>query len=260
VAGGAAGEPGADVRRTGGKKGGTVARLGILSGTILLQKTSFFGGLKKTNVATDFGEVSLFLSPRAAFIPRHGTDPKHHILPHRINHQANLLALRQSGVREVIAVNSTGSLKRYLPPGTLVVPDDFLDLTGGPTIFEDRPVHVTPVISQRVRKNWIDAARRCAFDVVNGGVYWQTRGPRLETRAEITMMSQFADVVGMTMASEAVIARELGLDYGSLCSVDNYAHGIGERELTMEEILEHARMNEGKIVKILETYMEGRNP
>jgi len=237
-----------------------VARLGILSGTILLQKTSFFGGLKKTNVATDFGEVSLFLSPRAAFIPRHGTDPKHHILPHRINHQANLLALRQSGVREVIAVNSTGSLKRYLPPGTLVVPDDFLDLTGGPTIFEDRPVHVTPVISQRVRKNWIDAARRCAFDVVNGGVYWQTRGPRLETRAEITMMSQFADVVGMTMASEAVIARELGLDYGSLCSVDNYAHGIGERELTMEEILEHARMNEGKIVKILETYMEGRSP
>lgn len=233
-------------------------RLGILSGTILLQKTSFFSDLKKTDVATEFGKATLFLSPDVVFIPRHGTDSRHHILPHRINHQANLLAFRQLGVKEVIAVNSTGSLKRYLPPGTLVVPDDFLDLSGGPTVFEDKAAHITPVIAREVRKRWLDAAARCGIEVVNGGVYWQTKGPRLETRAEITMMSQFADLVGMTMASEAVIARELGLSYGSLCSVDNYAHGIGERELTMEEILEHARMNEGKVVQILEAYKEGR--
>ena len=98
-------------------------------------------------------------------------------------------------------------------------------------------------------KSGMAAARDCGINVVNGGVYWQTKGPRFETKAEIRMMSQFADLVGMTMASEAVIAQELGLSYASLCSVDNYANGLGERELTVDEILQHARRNADCSVK-----------
>jgi 5'-methylthioadenosine phosphorylase len=234
-----------------------MARTGILSGTILLQRTPFFKDLTRKTFSTAFGEATLFLSRDVAFIPRHGMDPKKHILPHRINHQANFLALREAGADEVIAVHSTGSLKRHIAPGMLVVPDDFIDLSGGPTVFETKAVHITPAIDGGMRKKLLRAAAACGVEAVGGGVYWQTKGPRLETRAEIALMAQFADLVGMTMASEAVIARELDLPFGSLCSVDNYAHGIGERELTIEEILKNAKKNEDRVVKILEAYMEG---
>lgn len=234
-----------------------MARTGILSGTILLQRTSFFKELTQETFSTAYGEATLFLSRNIAFVPRHGTDPKEHILPHRINHQANLLALREAGADEVIAVHSTGSLKRHLVPGMLVVPDDFINLSGGPTVFEKKAVHITPVIDGGIRKKLLRAASACGIEAVDGGVYWQTKGPRLETRAEIAMMSRFADLVGMTMASEAVIARELDLPYGSLCSVDNYAHGIGEGALSIEEILEQAKKNEDRVVRILEACSEG---
>jgi purine nucleoside phosphorylase len=84
----------------------------------------------------------------------------------------------------------------------------------------------------------------------------KTAGPRLETRAEITMMAQFADLVGMTMASEAIIAQELEIPYASLCSVDNFAHGLADSELTMEKILWHARRNAETILRILTRYLE----
>jgi 5'-methylthioadenosine phosphorylase len=71
-------------------------------------------------------------------------------------------------------------------------------------------------------------------------------------------MSRFADIVGMTMASEAVIAQELDIPYASICSVDNFAHGIGRQKLTLEGILEHARRNTESIIRIILKYLEGR--
>lgn len=70
------------------------------------------------------------------------------------------------------------------------------------------------------------------------------------------MMSQFADLVGMTMASEAIIAKEMDLPYASLCSVDNYGHGLVEKDLTMDEILRHARKNTEAILRVVSKYME----
>jgi len=230
--------------------------LGIMSGTIFLHEKGVFKDLKEREMENEFGKALVFLSDTVAFIPRHGKDPKNHILPHLINHQANLKALKDLGVEEVISINSTGSLKRHLKPGTLVIPDDFIMAFGGPTIFNRKPVHITPTISEKIRKKWIEASRDCSIDVVDGGVYWQTTGPRLETRAEITMMAQFADLVGMTMASEAIIAKEMDLPYASLCSVDNYGHGLQEKELTMEKILWHARRNAKAIIKIVNRYIE----
>jgi 5'-methylthioadenosine phosphorylase len=94
--------------------------------------------------------------------------------------------------------------------------------------------------------------------VHDGGVYWQTPGPRFETRAEIAMMSQFADLVGMTMASEAVVANELGLEYAAICSVDNYANGLVEKELTIEEVLAHARRSAQTMTRIVKNLIERR--
>lgn len=231
-------------------------RLGIISGTVSLRGRGLVEDLEPKTVENEFGKAVVFVGDRLAFIARHGDDPHRHILPHLVNHPAHLKALQDLDIDEVIAVHSTGSLKRRIKPGMLVVPDDFMAPAGGPTVFKEKPVHITPRLSEEVRQRWIEAAHDCGIDVVNGGVYWQTKGPRLETRAEIAMMAQYADVVGMTLASEAVVAQELGMAYGSLCSVDNYAHGLGDKELTMEKILWHSRRNAEAVVKIISRYAE----
>ncbi len=233
-------------------------RLGIISGIILLQGKGILGNLEEIEIETEFGKACVFRSDAIAFIPRHGKDPNHHILPHLINNQANLTALKDLGVKEVISINSTGSLKKTLRPGTMVVPDDFIMFPGAPTTLSKKAIHITPKLSDEVRHKWIEAAHECEIKVADGGVYWQTTGPRLETKAEIAMMSRFADLVGMTMASEAVIAQELGLSYAALCSVDNYGHGLGKKELTISEILQHARKNTDVIIKIVRRYIERR--
>jgi 5'-methylthioadenosine phosphorylase len=83
------------------------------------------------------------------------------------------------------------------------------------------------------------------------GVYIQTIGPRLETRAEIAMLKNFGHVVGMTMAHEATLCQEAGLAYASICSVDNYCHGVIDRPLTAEDIIQQGRKNVASINKIL---------
>ena len=235
-----------------------MGRIGIITGTLTLQKKGILGEFSEEIVENEFGTALVMHSPELSLIPRHGNDPHLHILPHRVNHAANLAALKALGVDEVIGINSTGSLKEALKPGAIVIPDDFILLYGGPTVFDTKPVHITPVIHEGVRQRAIEAARRSDIDVVDGGVYWQTQGPRLETQAEIRFMSRFADVVGMTMAGEAVIAQELEIPYASICSVDNFAHGIGKEKLTMEIVLRHARKNTERIARIILKYLEGR--
>jgi 5'-methylthioadenosine phosphorylase len=230
--------------------------LGIISGTVLLQGKGIFADLREETVETEFGRTTLFRSPDIVFIARHGTESRRHILPHLINHRANLTALKELGVREILGVHSTGALKRRLKPGMLVVPDDYILPGAGPTVVREKATHIVPVLSAEVRRKWLEAARGCNLDCVDGGIYWQTVGPRFETRAEIAMISQFADLVGMTMASEAVIAQELEIPYASLCSVDNFAHGLEEKALTMEKILRHARQNAESILRILTRYIE----
>ncbi|MBN1380440.1 MAG: MTAP family purine nucleoside phosphorylase [Deltaproteobacteria bacterium] len=235
-----------------------MGRLGIMTGSIV-KDTKLFNQAKKKIIKNDHGTALVLITGDCAVIQRHGSDPNRYILPHLINHQANLTALKDLGVDEIIALQSTGSLRKTLKPGMLLVPDDFILPDGGPTIFSTEAVHITPIIDEDVRRKLIQAAQDCHIKVVNGGVYWQTKGPRLETRAEITMMARFAHLVGMTMAGEAVIARELGLPYASLCSIDNYAHGIGETELSQDDIAIHAKKNAEKAMAIVKKYIEKRS-
>ena len=230
--------------------------LGIISGTWLLPGKGIFADLREIKVETDYGCATIFRNAGIAFIARHGMDPHRHILPHLINHPANLTAMKKLEVREIVGIHSTGALKRRLKPGFLIVPDDYILLGSGPTVVRQSATHIVPVLSAEVRHKWLEAARDCALDCIDGGTYWQTVGPRLETRAEIAMISQFADVVGMTMASEAIIAQELGIPYAALCSVDNFAHGLDEKVLTMEKVLWHARHTAESILRILTRYIE----
>jgi 5'-methylthioadenosine phosphorylase len=229
--------------------------LGIISGTISLDQLDH-NNSKKILYETDFGKVSLSVSDEVILIHRHGIDPDNHILPHAINHRANFSAFKQLGVSSVIGVHSTGSLKVALKPGMMVVPDDFICLVNMQSIFTNKAFHITPSLNDTVRHNLLNIIRKNGADVVDGGVYWQMPGPRLETKAEIRLISQFADLVGMTMASEAVAANELDLPFASLCSVDNYANGVVEQQLSHMDINTNARKNQSLIIEILRTYIQ----
>ncbi|MEA1970860.1 MAG: hypothetical protein U9N37_04475, partial [Thermodesulfobacteriota bacterium] len=114
--------------------------VGIISGTVPLHEENIFQNLKETVVKTEFGSALVFLSENIAFIPRHGMDTL--TPPHIINHQANLKALQDIGVEEVIGVNSTGSLKKKVKPGMMIIPDDYISTSGTPTIFHNSAVHI----------------------------------------------------------------------------------------------------------------------
>jgi 5'-methylthioadenosine phosphorylase len=167
--------------------------------------------------------------------------------------------LKDIGASEIVGINSTGSLKKDLCPGMIVVPDDFLTLTASPTIYQNSATHITPSLDEKVRQKIIKAALNCDLQVVNNGTYWQTQGPRLETKAEIKMMAHFADIVGMTMANEAVIAQELDLRYASACSIDNFGNGLVDEPLSMEEILNGTRKNADLMIQLLHSYLKGKD-
>ena len=231
-------------------------RLGIISTGLMMAASDL---LKKSAVRVmknEFGKTAVFLTDKIALILRHGNDPQNYILPHRINHRANIKALKDISVTEIIGINSTGSLKKRLRPGIIIVPDDFMTLTATPTIHQKSAVHIVPSLNEEVRQKIIKAAGDNKIKVVRKGTYWQTQGPRLETKAEIKMMAHFADIVGMTMASEAVIAQELEIPYASVCSVDNFANGLLEKPLGIEEIREGTRKNADLMNKILQSYLK----
>ena len=229
--------------------------LGVISTTLVMERSDLLKKSAARLMKNEFGQASVVLTDKIALILRHGNDPNNHILPHLINHRANLKALKDIGVTEIVGINSTGSLKKDLRPGMIVVPDDFITLTITPTIYQNSTVHITPSLNEKVRQKIIKAALNCNLQVVKEGTYWQTQGPRLETKAEVKMMATFADIVGMTMANEAVIALELDLPYASACSIDNFGNGILDEPLRMEEILAGTRKNADLMIKLLESYL-----
>jgi 5'-methylthioadenosine phosphorylase len=230
--------------------------LGVISGTIIVERSNLLNNCRAKQINTTYGPTFMLITDKIALIPRHGNDFQSHILPHSINHLANLQALKYIGVKEVVGINSTGSLKKDLSPGMIVIPDDFITLTATSTIHQNKAVHITPSLSQDVRQKLIKAARNCEIPVIEKGTYWQTPGPRLETKAEIRMMANYADIVGMTMANEAVVAQEMDLSYASACSIDNYGNGLLEKPLSMEEIIAGAHKNADLMIQLLESYIK----
>ena len=149
------------------------------------------------------------------------------MLPHEIDHVANLRALVEQGCDRVLAIASVGSLDAELPVGSLLCPDDFIALHLGLSTFGDERAHRAPRFDPAWREEVLAAWSASGGELRDGGVYWQAIGPRFETPAEIRLMAAHADVVGMTIASECIVAAELGLAYAAICVVDNLANGIG---------------------------------
>jgi purine nucleoside phosphorylase len=221
-----------------------------MAGT-LLPATRLQEGGKKVSIDTPYGLANLIVGEDAVFIQRHGQGE---IPPHKINHKANIYAMREY-TNMIIGVASVGSLKRNIKPPMILVPDDFLQFDP-PTFFDQEIRHVTPAFSEEVRRLIIDAATWNKIKVKDSGVYAQTKGPRLETKAEVRMLSHFADIVGMTVASEATLACELGVKYAAICSVDNLANGLTKNRLDFEDVKENAKRNAKTIGSLLEKLVE----
>jgi len=173
----------------------------------------------------------------AAIVQRHRAADGTFVLPHAIDHEANLRPLLEQGCDRVLGIGSVGSLRpQELGVGSLLCPDDFIALNLGDSIHGDARAHSAPGFDPELRAEAIAAWSEGGQAPRDGGVYWQARGPRFETPAEIRLMAEHAHVVGMTVASECVVAGELGLAYAALCVVDNLANGLGEGELGVAEL------------------------
>lgn len=227
--------------------------IAIIAGTSLID-SGFFAGVRPRKMSAGGSATHVLTGRGSVFLPRHGVGK--HVLPHMIDHAAHFKALAKLGVRRVVAVNSVGSLKRAITPAHYVVPHDYIGLWSPVTVFESGANHVAPGLDKDLRLAICRAARRAGLRVIDKGVYIETPGPRFETRAEIAMLRRFGDVVGMTMASEATVAREMGMAYASLCVVDNYANGITEAQLTQETVVRSAKRKMPDIIRVLKTLLE----
>jgi 5'-methylthioadenosine phosphorylase len=219
--------------------------LGIIGGTSLL--FSELPVLKKCQVDTPFGNAEL-LCGDIVMLMRH----QQGLPPHRINFRANMAALAIEGVDRIVAFGSSGSLNRAITPGSLVIPDDYVSMTDIPSIHDHAIEHVLPLLSEDLSKKLAS----CIPEARYGGVYVQTKGPRFETVAEIRAFSRVADLVGMTIASEATLAGELGMDFAALCTVDNYAHGLADGVLSFDEVLEISRSYRHRTAGLVNTIIK----
>ena len=191
--------------------------------------------------------------PRALFdlgshvvLYRHGVET--HVPPHATDYAGHLRALRDLGCDRILGISSVGSLRQDLPVGSFVVPDDFLALAQPPVVADTDHQHVVPGFTAAWRARLLEEWRAVTAEpVVDGGIYWQSTGPRFETRAEVRLLAQWADLVGMTMASECTAANQVGLDYAGVCVVDNLANGAGGAPLTVDAYERGAAANAARL-------------
>ena len=217
--------------------------LGIIGGTSLLFST--LPKLEKRQVATPFGSAELLCGDNLVMLMRH----QHDRPPHRINFRANLAAMAIAGVTHIVAFGSSGSLKPKIAPGSLLIPTDYISVTDIPSVHDHAIEHVRPELSEELAKKLAKLVPAARF----GGVYVQTWGPRIETIAEVKALAWIADVVGMTVASEATLACELKMDFAALCTIENYANGLGDEVLTYEHIVNVSRKHKDRTEEIVNT-------
>ncbi len=206
--------------------------------------------------ALTFGQIG---GCEVVFLARHGYG--HTIAPHEVNYRANLWALKDAGVSEVISVASVGAIANH-PPGAIVVPHQVIDYTWGraSTYFQGQGIPVnhidfTEPYSRGVRARILKAAADCKEAVADGGVYAATQGPRLETAAEIERLARDgATLVGMTGMPEAALAREISLEYAAIAVVANWAAGRGDskRAVPLDKISAILEEAMGRVRRIIE--------
>jgi 5'-methylthioadenosine phosphorylase len=207
------------------------ATIGVIGGSGIYAMGGLTG-TREIQVKTPFGDPSDAIvlgtleGKRVAFLARHGRG--HRILPSEINFRANVYAMKLLGVERIISVSAVGSLQEDLRPGEFLVPDQFFDRTKlrVSTFFGDGLVaHIAfdkPTCGQ-VSGVLADASVHCGVKAHRRGTYVCIEGPQFSTLAEAQVHRQLRfDVIGMTNVTEAKLAREAEICYGSLAMITDY--------------------------------------
>lgn len=228
-------------------------RVGFISGTSIVNSSLFSSWDVKT-VETKYGSVTYKSRGDHVLINRHGY--AFPLPPHSINYRANIAALAGLGLQDIVSLNSVGSLKKELPPGTFVSCSDYVGLQQGPATFFDTELKGgAPVIANNLIPRLVEALAP-EFTIQTGKVYVQMRGPRFETKAEIRIVKDWGDVIGMTAAHEADLCTEAGLRYNSLALVDNYANGLEGTEIDFVKFKDLVKDNQARVNRLFGRLLE----
>ena len=235
--------------------------LGVIGGSGLYSMNEL-NVIEKVSVDTPFGSPSEDViigelnGTRMAFLPRHGVG--HFIPPSEINFRANIFAMKKLGVEQIISVSAVGSMKEKLQPGHFSIPHQFIDRTTRriSTFFSTGMVgHVSLAdpVCLATAEVLSSAAHNVNAMVHDGGTYVCIEGPQFSTRAESNVYRQWdADVIGMTNATEAKLAREASICYATLALVTDYdCWKEGEEPVTVEAVLAIMHKNVETAQKIL---------
>jgi len=232
--------------------------IGIIGGTGV---SSILKKGEEKIVHTKYGKSKVLIDKDndVVLLFRHGL--KHNTPPHKINYRANIYTLKKLGVDRILAINSVGSLRKEIKPGTFFIPNDFLEFTkmrectfydgdDGKVVHIDVSEPYCPELTKVLK----DIFERRKYEY-HEGVYVCTEGPRFETKKEIEIYGNWGHIVGMTGYPEVVLARELEMCYASVCNISNHCTGISPNKLTVDEVFETIKEMEEKILKVVEEFV-----
>lgn len=235
--------------------------VGIIGGSGLYEMEGLTD-VEEVKLDTPFGEPSdAFLvgkleGKKVVFCTRHGKG--HRFLPSGVNYRANIWGLKKLGASCIISVSACGSLRHSIPPGTIVVIDQFIDRTTKRiNTFFDKDVVVHVAFAQPICLALADvlyeAGKKVGANIIKGGTYICIEGPQFSTKAESAVWRDMkADVIGMTNATEAKLAREAELCYATLALSTDYDCWLERTEaVTGEMVMETMAKNIATAKKIV---------
>ncbi len=235
------------------------AEIGIIGGTGLYDP-KLLKNIEEIEVNTPYGSpsdaftIGELAGRHVAFLPRHGR--KHTIRPTDVNSRANMFAFKKLGVTRVLAASTVGSLKEEYKPGDIAFVDQFIDRTTKREqsfYTQDKVCHISVAepMCPEIRKTLMAVAKAAKIKAHPTGTYVCIEGPRFSTKAESKMFRQWgADVVGMTMVPECVLAREAELCYASIAMVTDY-DCWKDHPVSTEEIVATMKANIEKVKRIV---------
>ncbi len=231
----------------------TEVKIGVIGGSGLY-KIDDMTDIEEMAVSTPFGDpsdkfiIGTLAGQRVAFLPRHGR--YHSISPSVVNNHANIWALKKLGVKYIISSNACGSLREDFAPRHIVIPDQLFDHTRGRDLtFYKRDVVVHSSVAEPFEPGLCDllydAVKEAGATVHKGGKFIIIEGPRFSTKGESNIYRRWGcDIIGMTVAPEAFLAREAEIAYASMAHVTDYdVWHETEEAVTVDAIIANLNAN-----------------